>query len=113
MSASALGIQENRSNSRVRTPGWANITYADSVLKSDRLYDISQTGISMYLDIQLARRQEYLLSLSVYRNGKVHMLEVHAHCVYSTLVGISGFRHGFQFSVMEEHDQEALAQLIA
>ena len=113
MPASALGIQENRSASRVRAPGWANIEAAGATFKSDRLYDISQAGLSLFLDVQLPYRRDYLLRLSVYRHGRVHMLDVRAHCVYATLVGISGFRHGFHFAPMADKDQEVLAQILA
>jgi hypothetical protein len=113
MSEFATGVQESRGASRVRAPGWANITYADTVFKSDRLYDISRAGLSLFLDIQLPLPQEYQLWLSVYRHDKVHTLDVRARCVYSTLVGVSGFRHGFHFSSMNENDQDILAQMIA
>jgi hypothetical protein len=113
MPASALKVQENRSAARLRTPGWANIEFANSIVKSDRLYDISQAGISLFLDIQLPSRQEYLLKLSVYHNGKVHLLDVRARCVHSSLVGVSGFRHGFNFSSMGENAQDALRGILA
>lgn len=67
----------------------------------------------MFLDIQLPRRQDYLLRLSVYRNGRVHKLDLNAQCVYATLVGTSGFRHGFQFAPLDEKSQDVLAQILA
>jgi hypothetical protein len=112
MSAFATGIQEGRTSARIRTPGWANIESAGSVIRSDRLYDISQAGIALFLDIQLPRRQEYQLSLCVYHDGKVHWLDLGAQCVYSTLVGSSGFRHGFQFSPLDEKSQDVMAQIL-
>ena len=113
MPASVLGVQESRFTSRVRAPGSAYIACAGTQAQSDRLYDISQAGISLFLDIQLPLQREYRLSLSVYRHGKVHMLEMRAHCVYATLVGVNGFRHGFNFSSMDEPDREALMQILA
>ena len=113
MSASALGVQESRSTSRIRVPGWANIAYADFMVKSNRLYDISQAGISLFLDIQLPLRQEFQLHLSVYHAGQVHRLDVRARSAYSTLVGSSGFRHGFQFAGLDEQQQETLGHMLA
>ncbi|NVO05682.1 MAG: PilZ domain-containing protein [Rhodoferax sp.] len=97
----------------MRTPGWANIECAGAVVQSDRLYDISRAGIALFLDIQLPRQHTYLLQLSVFRHGRVHRLDLQAHCIYSTLVGISGFRHGFHFSELDENSQDALAQILA
>ena len=113
MPATARGIQEARSGARVRIPGWATIECVDTPLKSDRLYDISHAGVALFLDIQLPLHREYRLSLSLYRHGKLHLLDPLAHCVYATLAGVSGFRHGFNFSSMSDSDQETLAQLLA
>jgi c-di-GMP-binding flagellar brake protein YcgR len=113
MPAFATGIQESRTSARVRTPGWADVESAGSVMRSDRLYDISQAGIALFLDIQLPRRQEYRLRLTVYHNGKVHGLNLSAQCVYATLAGINGFRHGFQFSSVDDASREELAQVLA
>ena len=113
MSLTAPVVQENRSTARVRAPGWAAIEYAESVVKSDRLYDISGAGIALFLDFQLPLRQTCRLRLSVFRHGKVHRLDVQARCMYATLVGVHGFRHGFAFNSMSDQDRELLTQLIA
>jgi hypothetical protein len=113
MPASAREHPEDRTSTRIRAPGWAVIDFAGSVVKSDRLYDVSMEGISMFLELPLQLRREYHMRLSVYRHGKEHLLEVQAQCVYATLVGVDGFRHGFSFLSMGGHQQEVLAQILA
>jgi len=95
--ATAPDIRELRTSARIRVSGWATVAQTASPAFQARMFDLSTEGVSLFLDDQLPLRQTYHLALGGYRNGRMVALQVQALCLHATLVGSSGFKHGFHF----------------
>jgi hypothetical protein len=107
------GVNLTRTSSRVPVTGWANVRSDRWDIKGARLHDISEVGVSIYLQVQLELHLEYQIQLSVYRNGKVHNVNARGDCLHSTLVGLHGFRHGFIFHLINDGDQIELQEILS
>jgi len=107
------GVKLTRISSRVPVTGWANVWSGRWDIKGARLNDISDVGVSIYLQVQLELHKEYQIQLSVYRNGKVHNVNARGLCLHSTLVGLQGFRHGFHLHLVGDNDQIELQEILS
>ena len=95
--APARELSELKASARIRVNGWATVRQTASPAYKARLFDLSTEGASLFLDDQLPLRQTYHLTLGGYRNGRMVEVQVQALCLHATLVGASGFKHGFYF----------------
>lgn len=100
--APAHDIRVHRAPVRIRVNGWATVRQTASPLYKARLHELSTEGASLFLDDQLPQRQTYHLTLGGYRNGRTVEVQVQALCLHSTLVGASGFKHGFHFQSFQQ-----------
>ena len=107
------GVKLARISSRVPVTGWANVWSGRWDIKGARLHDISNVGVSIYLQVQLELHKDYQIQLSVYRNGKLHNVNARGLCLHSTLVGLHGFRHGFDLHSVGDGDQIELQEILS
>jgi hypothetical protein len=106
------GVNLSRLSSRVPVTGWANVCSAQWDMRGAHLHDISEDGVSLYLQVQIALHQEYQLQISVYRNGRGHLVNARRYCLHSTLAGLSGFRHGFCLHLIGDSDNNELREIL-
>ena len=103
---------EHRASARIRVSGWATVTQTASPAYKARLFDLSTEGVSLFLDEQLSLRQTYHLALGGYRNGRMVALQVQALCLHATLVGNSGFKHGFYFQEFRQGNPADIEEFV-
>ncbi|MGI9134277.1 MAG: PilZ domain-containing protein [Rhodoferax sp.] len=87
---------------RVRVHGRATLTPHGKARMDARIYDISQSGISLILDHNLAIGTKCHLHCKLFQQGQHHDFALEVTCMRGTLMSGNGFRLGFQFGT---HDQ--------
>jgi len=102
-----------RARSRVQVTGTAQVRRANQQVLQGRIFDVTTVGISIYLDIPLPVNESCELQLSVFRDGRVHAVNVRSHCSYNLLIGGKGFRNGFQFHSVSAEASATLSLICA
>jgi hypothetical protein len=109
---SGRGSQSDRHTDRISVTGWAQVLQSNQVPWNARMNELSSTGFSLFLDFQLWLSESYHLKINIFRHGAAHTFEVHADCVYATLVRTNGFKHGFRFKVLDAAAEDAIRAIL-
>ena len=104
---------DQRLASRHRVHGSAQVVVAPSQVLSGRIFDLSEGGVSVYLDISLPHGLPVQLHLNIFHNGKAHKLSMAGRSMYALLSSKEGFRNGFDFTHPDAAAQASLAQILA
>jgi hypothetical protein len=106
------GSLPDRRTDRISVAGWAQVHQPNQAPCNARMNELSSTGLSLFLDFQLWLSKSYHLKINIFRHGKVHNFALDADCVYATLVRTNGFKHGFQFNVLDAATEDAIRAIL-
>jgi hypothetical protein len=109
---SGRGSPSDRRTDRMSVTGWAQVLRSNQAPWNARMNELSSTGFSLFLDFQLWLSESYQLKINIFRHGAAHTFEVHADCVYATLVRSQGFKHGFRFKVLDAAAEDAIRAIL-
>lgn len=109
----AHSVAEQRGAARQRVHGSAQVVLSNQRPLSGRLFDISPSGVSIYLDVSLPHGAQAHLQLQIFRNGKCHAIQFEGRSMYSLLSSKDGFRNGFDFVKPDPSSLAKLAECLA
>ncbi len=105
--------QSDRQNARISMTGWAQVCRPGTASLVGRMNDLSMTGFSLFMDRPLRLAKDYRVMFNIYRHGRASVFDVPAHCVYAMLVRADGFKHGFEFGVLDAATEDSVRALLA
>ncbi len=111
--AGAVRSVNERVKPRLQVSGSGQVRRPNQQILAGKLYDLSVTGASVFLDLQLPLKEICTLRLQIFRHGSSYTVEVQGQITNTMLVGSRGFRHGFQFLSIDSLTQKTLNAICA
>ena len=90
----------------------ARIVINDAIRLKGRTIDISVSGISVMVEEPIASLQKCRIYFDAPAGNKIVNVNIAARAIYSTCVGTSGFRVGFQFDQTDDAGMKLIRQLV-
>ena len=111
VSGPVVARREERAAKRHPCSGRANVVLRSGVSQEGRIFDISLSGVGVLLDNRMPMNAAATLTLAVYKAGVNHLFAVEARLVHASLLGQTGFRHGFEFIAPDAVARRSIAAL--
>jgi hypothetical protein len=105
-------LKDGRAEARKILRCSTRVVINETVKVKGRTIDISISGISAMMDEPIASMQKCRIYFDAPAGSRILNINIAARAVYSTCVGTSGFRVGFQFSQTDEAGMKLIRQLL-